>query len=92
MTTNDLKTTIAAISAQTGTQVSPDLKKWRSRLNLTPEGMSNYLGIPVHTFIKWEKGERKPPSAAIALFQVLQMAETLAPALHEALLPKGAQK
>jgi DNA-binding transcriptional regulator YiaG len=88
MTANDLKTTIAAISTQTHTQVTPDLKKWRNRLNLSPEGMSQYMGVPVHTWIKWEKGERKPPASALALFQVLQMAETLAPALHEALMPK----
>jgi DNA-binding transcriptional regulator YiaG len=88
MTANDLKTTVEKISTQTDTQVTPDLKKWRNRLNLSPEGMSQYMGVPVHTWIKWEKGERKPPASALALFQVLQMAETLAPALHEALMPK----
>lgn len=90
MTANELKSTVATISTQTHTQVTPDLKKWRDRLNLSPEGMALYLGVPVHTLIKWEKGTRQPPASALALFQVLQMAETLAPALHEALLPQKA--
>jgi DNA-binding transcriptional regulator YiaG len=92
MTANELKSTVETISEKTDTRVSPDLKKWRDRLNLSPQGMADYLGVPVHTFLKWQKSERKPPAAALALFQILQMAETLAPALHEALMPKKGDK
>lgn len=92
MTANDLKSIVQTTSDKTDTQVTPDLKKWRERLNLSPQGMSEYLGIPIHTYIKWEKSERKPPSVALHVFQILQMAETLAPALHEALLPNKGTK
>lgn len=91
MTVNDLKTTIQAISHDTHTLSSPDLKKWRDRLNLSSQGMAQYVGVPHNTWIKWERGQRNPPASALALFQVLMMAETLAPALHEALLPEAAQ-
>lgn len=91
MTAKDLKTTVETISDKTHTLPSPDLKKWRDRLNLSPQGMAHYVGVPHNTWIKWERGQRNPPASALALFQVLMMAETLAPALHEALLPEAAQ-
>lgn len=87
MTANDLKTAVKTISNKPATLTPNDLKKWRDRLNLSSQGMSQYLGVPHNTWIKWEKGERNPPASALALFQVLMMAETLAPALHEALMP-----
>lgn len=92
MTASELiKTATMAANDKPNTLITPDLKKWRERLNLSPQGMAQYVGVPHNTWIKWERGERKPPASALALFQVLMMAETLAPALHEALLPNGSQ-
>ncbi len=61
----------------------------RDRLKLTKHQAADYLGVPVHTYIKWESGERTPPSVAVRLLDVMGSLETIAPAIHDYFLPKG---
>lgn len=60
----------------------------RERLNLTNAQAADYLGISVHTYIKWKSGERTPPAVAIRLLDVMGSLETIAPAIHDYFLPK----
>lgn len=61
----------------------------RNRLNLTNTQAADYLGISVHTYIKWQSGERTPPAVAMRLLDVMGSLETIAPAIHDYFLPKG---
>lgn len=61
----------------------------RERLKLTKHQAADYLGIPVHTYIKWESGERTPPAVAMRLLDVMGSLETIAPTIHDYFLPKG---
>jgi DNA-binding transcriptional regulator YiaG len=79
----------ATAANEAGNTLTPtDLKKWRERLGLGAAGMSEYLGVPVHTWTKWENGTRAPDAAPRRLFELLGMLEAMAPAIHESLLPK----
>lgn len=60
----------------------------QDRLNLTQEGLSEYLGVPHHTVIKWCSGKRIPASVVHRLLDVLSAVEAMAPALHSSLMPK----
>lgn len=62
------------------------------RLNLTETQGADYLGVPVHTLRKWSAGTRTPSAVAVRLLDVLDLLETLAPALHAGLLPTPAVK
>lgn len=66
--------------------MSETLKAWQSRLNLSEHAMAAYLGVPVHTLRKWINGTRRPDSAPLRLFAVLQLVEAHAPDLHRALI------
>lgn len=67
--------------------MKPDeLKAWASRLGLGEAGMAAYLGVPVPTYRKWEAGTRRPDSAPLRLFAVLDLVEKRAPELHGALI------
>ena len=59
----------------------------RSRLDLSPAQMADYLGVPIHTLRKWESGERSGSATLLRLLDVLGMVEALAPALHDSFLP-----
>ena len=58
-----------------------------TRLNLTDTQGAQYLGVPVHTLRKWLNGTRAPNAAAVRLLDVLGTIETLAPDIHEHLMP-----
>lgn len=66
--------------------MNEQLTTWRASLELSVNGMSAYLGVPVNTYTKWEKGERQPPAAARKLFDVLRLVQVLAPQVHEQLI------
>lgn len=59
----------------------------RSRLDLSPAEMADYLGVPIHTLRKWESGERSGSATLLRLLDVLGIVEAMAPALHASLLP-----
>lgn len=58
----------------------------RARLDLAPTRMADYLGVPVHTYLKWENGTRVPSAAALRLLEVLGLIEAHAPELHKKLM------
>lgn len=62
------------------------LAELAQRLSLSTQSMADYLGVPVHTLIKWQNGTRTPPAVASRLLAVLAIVETLAPELHRAAL------
>ena len=66
-----------------------DCAAWRGRLGLGREKMAEYLGVPVHTWNKWENGTRNPSGAAARLFHVLGVIEAMCPGVHGMLVPKG---
>ena len=70
-----------------GSALALRLAQTRSRLDLSPAEMADYLGVPIYTVRKWESGERQPGAAVLRLFEILGMVEALAPALHESFLP-----
>lgn len=69
-----------------GSALSLRLADLRSRLDLSPAQMADYLGVPIHTLRKWESGERSGSATLLRLLDVLGMVEALAPGLHSALL------
>lgn len=70
-----------------GSALSLRLADLRSRLDLSPAQMADYLGVPIHTLRKWETGERGGSATLLRLLDVLGMVEALAPALHASFLP-----
>lgn len=66
--------------------MNEQLITWRATLGLSVNGMAAYLGVPVNTYTKWEKGERQPPAAARKLFDVLRLVQILAPQVHDQLI------
>lgn len=70
-----------------GSALSLRLADLRSRLDLSPAQMADYLGVPIYTLRKWESGERSGSATLLRLLDVLGMVEALAPGLHSALLP-----
>lgn len=76
-----LKTPISPTSAR--------IAALRERFKLTKPQAADYLGVPVHTYIKWESGERTPPSVAVRLLDVMGSLETIAPSIHDYFLPRG---
>lgn len=64
------------------------VKRIMARHNLSNEQASKYLGIPVHTLIKWLNGTRQPASSAARLVEVLGTIEALAPFVHDQFLPR----
>ena len=81
MTTPDTST------ARPDNTVTPaQLAELAQRLNLSTQALADYLGVPVHTLIKWQNGTRRPPAVAARLLAVLAIFETMAPELHRAAL------
>lgn len=70
-----------------GSALALRLAQTRSRLDLSPAEMADYLGVPIYTLRKWESGERGSSAAVMRLLDVLGMVEAMAPALHESFLP-----
>lgn len=70
-----------------GSALALRLAQTRSRLDLSPAELADYLGVPIYTLRKWESGERGSSAAVMRLLDVLGMVEALAPALHESFLP-----
>jgi len=64
----------------------------RARLNFDESQAAAYLGVPVPTFRKWISGERQPNASVFRLIEVLGIIETLAPAIHDSLLPVKSDK
>ena len=60
-----------------------ELKKYRARLMLTQPQMARLVGVPLRSWVNWENGERTPPTAFRSLVELLQMVETMAPALFQ---------
>lgn len=70
-----------------GSALALRLAQTRSRLDLSPAEMADYLGVPIYTLRKWESGERGSSAAVMRLLDVLGIVEALAPALHASFLP-----
>lgn len=62
-----------------------DLAADRARRGWTLAQMADYLGVPLGTYLNWERGRRKPPPMVTRLLQVLNIIEMLAPEIHAAL-------
>ena len=69
------------------TPFSDRLRATLDRLNLSEAQGADYLGVPVYTLRKWTTGTRTPSAVAVRLLDVLELLETLAPALHAGLIP-----
>ena len=65
------------------------LKSIKARLNLSDNGLADYLGVTVHAVRKWCAGTRAPESSALRLIDVLALVETMAPDVHAVLVPAG---
>jgi len=70
-----------------GSALSLRLADLRSRLDLSPAQIADYLGVPIYTLRKWESGERSGSATLLRLLDVLGMVEAMAPALHASFLP-----
>lgn len=69
----------------------PTIKKIKAialKYNMDQTQMALYLGVPKPTLVQWFQGNRKPSSSVARLIEVMGILETLAPAIHAALLPK----
>ena len=58
----------------------------QTRLNLTEQGLADYLGIPRSTLRHWIAGTRQPGASALRLLRVMGAVEILAPDVHQHLL------
>ena len=59
------------------------LSHWRDALELSQTGMAKLLGVPIATYLKWEHGDRKPPSIATQTITLLHWLETYHPRVFE---------
>ena len=75
-----------------GSALALRLAQTRSRLDLSPAEMADYLGVPIYTLRKWESGERGSSAAVLRLLDVLGMVEAMAPALHASFLNAHVEK
>ena len=62
------------------------LKQWRKELNATQKEMAVFIGVPVRTWMNWEKGDRKPPPVALSLIDLLKQLQIIAPSVFQARL------
>lgn len=62
------------------------------RFALSDTQTADYLGVPLPTLRKWLAGERAPSAATIRLLDVLDLISTLAPAIHDHLIPEAKTK
>lgn len=59
----------------------------RERHGFSEAALAVYLGVPVYTVRKWLNGTREPGAIFDRLIYVLGIVETMAPAIHEQLMP-----
>ena len=59
------------------------LSHWRDALGLSQAAMAALIGAPLPTFIKWEKGYRKPPTIALNAIVLLHWLEQSHPAVFQ---------
>ena len=67
--------------------ISERIANIQARHNMTDEQTAEYLGVPVHTIRNWRTGKRIPAAVVHKLLDVLGTVETLAPAIHDHLMP-----
>lgn len=63
-----------------------ELKQKARELGLSEQAMAAYIGVPVHTYIKWANGTRAMDTAPRRLMELLAMIQVQAPALHDSLI------
>jgi len=59
------------------------LSHWRSTLDLPMSSMAALLGVPLPTYIKWEKGDRTPPTIATNTIVLLHWLEQSHPSVFD---------
>lgn len=64
-----------------------EIKETMNRLNLTPQQMADYLGVPPQTLHNWLIGAREPNVVLFRLLEVLSIIEVMAPNIHANLIP-----
>lgn len=62
------------------------LTNWRESIELNKTQMARYLGVPVNTYLQWERGDREMTAAPIRLISVLSQVEMLCPDVHNILI------
>lgn len=62
------------------------LKNWRESIELNKTQMARYLGVPLNTYLQWERGDRDMKSAPRRLVSVLSQVEMLCPDVHKILI------
>lgn len=67
--------------------ISERITDLQTRYNMNDAQVADYLGVPVHTLRNWRTGKRVPAAVVYKLLDVLGIVETLAPAVHEHLIP-----
>ena len=65
----------------------PSLAALVNRRQLTEAQTAGLLGVPVFTLRKWQSRTRAPNAAAVRLVEVLNILDTIAPALFNTLVP-----
>ena len=65
------------------------IKALMTRHDMTQEQAARYLGVPVHTLIKWTNGTRNPNKSVERLIEVLGVVEALAPAINDNLVKEA---
>jgi transcriptional regulator with XRE-family HTH domain len=62
------------------------LETLRTSLDLTHDQTAAFIGVSPHTLRKYLYGEREPATVVSRLLDVLDLVQTLAPALHSAMV------
>ena len=62
------------------------LMDWRLTIELNKTQMARYLGVPLNTYLQWERGDRELSSAPQRLVSVLSQVEMLCPDVHKILI------
>lgn len=64
------------------------LINFRELIGLNKTDMAHYLGVPLNTYLQWERGDRELSSAPKRLIEVLNQVKELCPELHQNLINK----
>jgi DNA-binding transcriptional regulator YiaG len=56
--------------------MSVNPKQARQTLGLNQSTMARLMGVHRQTWVKWERGERKPPAVAIRMIDILLVLKT----------------
>ena len=62
------------------------LTNWRESIELNKTQMARYLGVPLNTYLQWERGDRDMKAAPQRLVSVLSQVEMLCPDVHKVLI------